>query len=134
MTGPCQMTCPVILRYSSTTETQDTLSDDDIAALSRYVIDGGGLITVGGEHSYERGQYHQTPALEAILPVQSVEEPEKKRREMAVVILMDISQSTAYGLQSDSKIAVEKALALNILKQLDFRDYVGVGCIQRRGI
>jgi len=103
-----------------------TLSDDDIAALSRYVIDGGGLITVGGEHSYERGQYHQTPALEAILPVQSVEEPEKKRREMAVVILMDISQSTAYGLQSDSKIAVEKALALNILKQLDFRDYVGV--------
>lgn len=103
-----------------------TLSADNIAALNKYVIDGGGLVVVGGEHSYERGVYHQASSLEAMLPVRSVEEPEKKRKEMAVVILLDISQSTAYGLQSDSKITVEKNLALNIIKQMDLKDHVGV--------
>ncbi|MFZ2456541.1 MAG: vWA domain-containing protein [Candidatus Altiarchaeia archaeon] len=103
-----------------------TLSVENIAALNKYVIDGGGLVVVGGERSYERGNYHQSTSLEAMLPVRSVEEPEKKRKEMAVVILLDISQSTAYGLQSDSKIAVEKALALNIVKQMDLKDHVGV--------
>jgi Mg-chelatase subunit ChlD len=103
-----------------------TLSSENIAALNKYVIDGGGLVVVGGERSYERGGYHQASSLEAMLPVRSVEEPEKKRKEMAVVILLDISQSTAYGLQSDSKIAVEKALALNIVKQMDLKDHVGV--------
>ena len=103
-----------------------TLSADNVAALNEYVIDGGGLVVVGGEHSYERGNYHQSPSLEAMLPIRSVEEPEKKRKEMAVVILMDISQSTAYGLQGDTKIQDEKNLALNIVKQMDYKDYVGV--------
>jgi Mg-chelatase subunit ChlD len=103
-----------------------TLSAESVAALNKYVIDGGGLVVVGGERAYERGNYHQSSSLEAMLPVRSVEEPEKKRKEMAVVILLDISQSTAYGLQSDSKINVEKALALNIVKQMDLKDHVGV--------
>ncbi len=81
---------------------------------------------VGGDSAYERGGYNQSPQLEAILPVKSTAEPEKKRKEIAVVILLDISQSTAYGLQSDSKISVEKALALNIVQQMDLKDYVGI--------
>jgi uncharacterized membrane protein len=103
-----------------------TLSDADIAALNKYVIDGGGLIVVGGETAYERGGYHDEPQLEALLPVRSVAEPAKKRKEMALVLLLDISQSTAYGLQADSKISVEKALARNIVRQMDLKDYVGV--------
>ena len=103
-----------------------TLHADDLAALNKYVIDGGGLVVIGGDSAYERGGYNQSPQLESLLPVKSTAEPEKKRKEMAVVILLDISQSTAYGLQSDSKISVEKALALNIVKQMDLKDYVGV--------
>ncbi|MBN2250804.1 MAG: VWA domain-containing protein [Candidatus Altiarchaeota archaeon] len=104
----------------------EALSGDVIKALQKHVIDGGGLVVVGGDKAYEKGGYKDNPQLEALLPVRSVEQPEKKRKEIAVIILLDISQSTAYGLQSESKINVEKGLALNIIRQLDPKDYVGV--------
>jgi len=102
------------------------LSEDTISALRQYVIDGGGLVVVGGDTAYEKGAYKDKASLEALLPVRSVEQPEKKRKEIAVVLVIDISQSTAYGLEGESKINLEKALALNIVKQLDPKDYVGV--------
>ena len=102
------------------------LTSDVVNSLHEYVIDGNGLVVVGGDRAYEKGGYHENHQFEAILPVRSIEEPEKRRKEIAVVLMIDISQSAGYGLTKNPKIDVEKALALNIVRQLDPNDYVGV--------
>ncbi len=95
-----------------------------VNSLHQYITDGSGLVVVGGDKSYEKGDYYNRQ-IETLLPVMSTEPPEKKRKELAIVFLMDISQSTGYGLGGETKVDVEKALAINILQQLDPEDMVG---------
>jgi hypothetical protein len=95
-----------------------------IDSLNTYIVDGNGLVVVGGDKSYERGGYHNTQ-IETLLPVIATEPPEKKRRELALIFLIDISESTGYGLGGVTKVSTEKAVAINIIKQLDDNDMLG---------
>ena len=60
--------------------------------LRNYVGNGGGLVVVGGESSYDKGAYNNSP-VEAILPIISRAGEFKGGRN--IVILIDSSGSTS---------------------------------------
>jgi uncharacterized membrane protein len=97
--------------------------------LREYVLNGNGLAVVGGKNSFDYGNYNNS-YFETLLPVLSMEKPVERRKQIAVVVLIDISASTEYGVSEDyrltPKIDFEKALAIKILRGLDVNDSVGV--------
>lgn len=60
-------------------------------ALNDFVADGNGLVVVGGENSFEHGEYRNS-VFEAMLPV-VVGTPEKKEGDVVIAIVIDISGS-----------------------------------------
>ena len=69
------------------------LSEARMKALQTYVRDDrGGLIAVGGDHSFTCGGYRGS-LLEEILPVISVERTNKPPQTLAMVLVLDISGS-----------------------------------------
>lgn len=101
---------------------QDVAAGDlgNVTALQRAVIDGTGLVTVGGKHSFEYGDYRQS-LLTEMLPVTIGEGGHTSR----VVIAVDISGST------QGSLSVQQALALDVLDQLGDRNQVGVVAFNR---
>ncbi len=95
--------------------------------LHSYVIDGNGLVVVGGDESYNKGGYNNSN-LETLLPVISTEEPEQKRQPIAVVFCMDISASLGSKGERgyETYLAEGKAIAINLLRQLNPEDSVAV--------
>jgi Mg-chelatase subunit ChlD len=93
--------------------------------IKQYILEGNGAAFIGGRNSFEYGEYNNS-FIENILPVTSVEKPTERRKNFAIAFLIDISQSTGYGEGPDSKINVEKALALGMLRALDANDTVSV--------
>ncbi len=69
------------------------LPEARMKALQTYVRDDrGGLIAIGGDHSFTPGGYRHTP-LEEILPVISEERKDKPKPTLAMVLVLDISGS-----------------------------------------
>jgi len=82
-----------------------------VNSLYKYIINGNGLVVIGGDKSYEKGNYYNSQ-FETLLPVLSTEPPKRKRKRLVVLFLIDISESTGYGLGGESKVDVEKAIAI----------------------
>lgn len=77
----------------------NSLSRSDVQALKDYVSSGNGLYVVGGDSSYDFGNYLNS-SLEGILPVYSKASEWKGGRN--VVIVLDVSMSTsAHGTSGD---------------------------------
>lgn len=98
----------------------------ELASLKGYIRDGGGLVVVGGTDSYEQGGYLNS-SFEEILPVKSL--PSTFKGGKIVVMVLDISLSMLATRTKDGTTLLdyEKALAIELLKSPDFRDYkVGV--------
>ncbi|NJD53636.1 MAG: VWA domain-containing protein [Candidatus Methanoperedens sp.] len=89
--------------------------------LRNYVGNGGGLVVVGGELSYDRGAYNNSP-VEAILPIISRAGEFKGGRN--VIILIDSSGST--GIGSPSPISLIDANAISIIRGIGQDSRVGV--------
>ncbi len=87
-----------------------------------YVREGGGLVVVGGEDSYDMGSYYNSP-LEEILPVRST--PSKFEGGKTLIYVLDVSFSLLSTLTKDNTplLDYEKALAVELLKSPDFKDY-----------
>lgn len=66
--------------------------------LKTFVSNGGGLVVVGGEASYDRGNYNNSPG-EAILPV--ISRAAEYRGGNSIVIVIDTSGSTNTGFGPD---------------------------------
>ncbi len=98
---------------------------DRVNKIKKYVLDGNGAVFVGGRNSFEYGGYNNS-FIENILPVKSTEKPVERRRSYSIVFMIDVSESTEYGVGQDSKIDVEKAVALRMLRALDGKDSVAV--------
>ncbi len=97
----------------------------DIDALREYVIDGNGLVVIGGFESFDRGEYKNS-VFESILPVQ-VGTGEKRRGGSNIVILYDISGSTRGTTELGGKIVdVERALAASVINDLASSNRVSV--------
>jgi len=93
----------------------------ELASLKEYVRNGGGLVVVGGEASFDFGNYRNS-TLEDVLPVKSV--PSIFEGGKTTVIIMDISGSTRreMSIGGATFLDYEKALAIEILKSPEFRD------------
>lgn len=101
-----------------------------IDRLTNFVVEGNGLVVIGGENSYDRG-YYQNPKylIETILPVK-IGKAKKTEKEIAnIVVLIDISGTAGQkfgGTTTNSKLDVEKALTLKILEDLRLQDRIAV--------
>ncbi len=95
------------------------LSGSSIGKLREYTASGGGLLVVGGDNSYDYGDYLDS-SIEAILPVESYSST--YLGSVNVIILIDVSGSVdAYDL-----IPYENAVAIDLIKQMGRDANVGV--------
>ena len=94
----------------------------NLEVLKNYVRDGGGLVVVGGQNSFDFGGYYNS-SLEEVLPVQSF--PSTFEGGKTLVFMLDISFSLLSTRTSDGTplLDYEKALAEELLKSPDFQDY-----------
>ncbi len=94
----------------------------NLDVLKNYVRDGGGLVVVGGQSSFDFGGYYNS-SLEEILPVQSF--PSTFEGGKTLVFVLDISFSLLSTRTNDGTplLDYEKALAEELLKSPDFQDY-----------
>ena len=101
------------------------LLDNNIEALREFVTDGNGLVVVGGNNSYDMGDYNNS-FIENILPVRSRDTPKEKRKPVTALFLIDISGSGQYTGISETTINLEKAMSIKLIKELDLNDSLGV--------
>ncbi len=94
-----------------------------VDTLVDYTAEGNGLFVVGGVRSYDAGSYKGS-RFEQLLPI-TIAQPGKKRGETSVVMLLDISGSTASAFGETSKLDFQKALALTILRDLGVTNKLG---------
>ena len=90
--------------------------------LGEYVREGGGLVVVGGENSYDLGGYSNS-GLERFLPVRSVPSVFEGGKTMAIVLDISFSLLTARTRDGTTLLDYEKALAVELLKSPDLQDY-----------
>ncbi len=94
-------------------------------SLKNYVGGGGGLVVVGGDASYDKGNYNNSP-VEAMLPI--ISRAAEYRGGRNLVIVMDASGSTS-GEDTTTKlsfIGLIDANALNIVDKVARDSTVGV--------
>jgi uncharacterized membrane protein len=97
-------------------------------ALGEYVADGNGLVVVGGKTSYDRGNYKNS-VLESMLPVVVGTGGQEERKDINIVVLIDISGSSSELASASSMLTkeeVSKALALQLFQDLKPDDKVAV--------
>ncbi len=87
-------------------------------ALNDFVLNGNGLIVIGGEQAYESGNYKGT-LFETLLPATMGSGEEENKSDVNIGIVIDISSGTA------DYVAVEKALAISVLESLNEKNNVG---------
>lgn len=97
---------------------QDVAADDigNVDALQRFVINGNGLVVVGGDNSFENGGYEGS-SIASMLPV-SV--GDSAAGSSTVVMAIDISGSAESGMR------LQKSIALDALDQLGDENTVGI--------
>ena len=97
---------------------QDVAAEDvgNVDSLQRFVIDGNGLVVVGGDNSFENGGYDGSP-IGSMLPVSF---GEASAGSANIVMAIDISGSAESGMR------LQKSIALNALDQLGDENTVGI--------
>jgi len=90
--------------------------------LGEYVREGGGVVVVGGENSYDLGGYSNS-GLESFLPVRSVPSVFEGGKTLVVVLDISFSLLTARTRDGTTLLDYEKALAVELLKSPDLQDY-----------
>ncbi len=96
----------VILRSSA-----GAFTPGQLELLERYVLNGGGLMMTGGKESFGFGAWYRTP-VENILPVNTDLRTEVQLPLVALVIILDRSQSMSTGNPSKLELAKEGALGV----------------------
>ncbi|MBW6519195.1 MAG: VWA domain-containing protein [ANME-2 cluster archaeon] len=98
---------------------EGSISVESLDNLRKYAAGGGGLVVVGGDNSYDKGDYLGTE-LESLLPVESY--ASAYAGSVNVVLALDISGSIeAYEALDD-----EKAMVINLLQGMGRDTNVGV--------
>ncbi|SFR43503.1 vWA domain-containing protein [Halogeometricum limi] len=97
---------------------QDTPASQvgNVDALQEFVIDGNGLLVVGGPNAFENGGYEGS-SLASMLPVTTGEGTGQATN---IVLTIDVSGSSQGGMR------VQKAVALSALEQLGNQNDVGI--------
>ncbi|RQD89897.1 hypothetical protein D5R95_02000, partial [Methanosalsum natronophilum] len=88
----------------------DTFSESEVQQVEEFVREGGGLIVVGGDQSYNYGGYLNS-SFEKILPVIST--PEEYDGGRNIIMLLDISLSTFVHTLEDDVVTGEVTVYSN---------------------
>src|SRR3989344_213148 len=96
----------------------------DTDKLSNFISSGNGVVVVGGRNSFEFGGYKDS-LIENLIPV-FVARAGKKEGEINIVILLDISGSTSAYYGEYTTLDINKALALEAIKDLKFDNKLGI--------
>lgn len=93
--------------------------------LRNYVIEGNGMVVIGGFESFDRGDY-KSSVIESLLPVQ-VGTGEKRKGGSNIVILYDISGSTKGKTTIGENIAdTERQLTASVINNLASSNKVSI--------
>src|SRR3989338_8029854 len=95
-----------------------------IPELTDFVAEGNGMVVIGGQNSYDLGDYKGS-LFEQMLPVY-VAQAGKKQGNINLVIVIDISKSTGKDFGENKLVDVEKAISLDILRSISVINNVGV--------
>jgi len=99
-------------------------SINNFEPLQEYVIEGNGLVVVGGYNSFDNGFYKDS-IFETLLPI-NIGTAKKKPGGANVVLVIDISGSTGFGFGSaDKSVDVEKAMAIGVINDINENNRVG---------
>ncbi len=103
-----------------------SLSSEQMEAVGRYVRDfGGGLIVIGGDRALTAGGYRQT-VLEEILPVRCEVGKDRPQSSLAMVLVIDRSESMKGNsielARQATRLAVEKLAAGDQVGVIAFED------------
>ncbi|MBU1974813.1 MAG: VWA domain-containing protein [Nanoarchaeota archaeon] len=100
--------------------------NDDTLLLTSYLMEGNGILSIGGFNSYDRGKYKNS-LFETLLPVR-VGSAEKKKGDANIIVVIDISGASTLSFQGKtiSPLDVTKALALEVVGTLNRANKVGV--------
>ncbi len=120
---PSELTPPfdaaaIVIRAASTAFTASQLD-----ALAAWVDDGGGLAMTGGPESFGLGGWFRTP-VEAVLPVDGDLRSDVRVPLVAMVMVLDRSQSMAAG--SPSKLSLARQGAAEVVDLAFERDLLGL--------
>lgn len=121
--GAAEVVAP--LPYSAVVlrEPASSFTPGQLELLNGYVENGGGLMMTGGPDSFGFGGWYRTP-VEEVLPVDTDLRTEVEIPLVALVIVMDRSQSMATG--SPSKIELAKEGALGVVEVAYQEDLLGM--------
>jgi Mg-chelatase subunit ChlD len=98
---------------------------NNIEKLKDYIINGNGMMVVGGFDSFDRDGYRNS-VFESLLPVR-VGTGNKKSGDASIVIVIDVSGSTGGATTIGGKVVdVEKSLAVSVIDDLSIDNRVGV--------
>ena len=120
---PADITTP--LNYSAIVlrESAEPFTPGQLTLLERYVSDGGGLMMTGGPESFGLGAWYRTP-VEAVLPVNTDLRTNVELPLVAMVIVLDRSQSMSTG--NPSKIDLAKEGAIGVVELAYEQDLLGL--------
>lgn len=115
-----------LARYSAAAINDYSASQLDkyMDKISSFVIEGNGLFVIGGKNSYESGGYRGSKFEQMLAVV--VGSGAKKKGDVNIAVVIDISGSTGAAFGVASQIDVEKALAIGVLRDLSLVNNVGV--------
>ncbi len=120
--SPASITEP--LRYSAVIlrESARAFTPGQLELLRSYVEEGGGLMMTGGPQSFGLGSWYRT-ATETVLPVSTDVRSNVRMPLVALVIIMDRSQSMSTG--NPTKLELAKEGAIGVVDLAYRRDLIG---------
>lgn len=120
--GAASVTEP--LRYSAVVlrESARAFTPGQLELLRTYVEEGGGLMMTGGPQSFGLGSWYRT-ATETVLPVSTDVRSNVRMPLVALVIIMDRSQSMSTG--RPTKLELAKEGAIGVVDLAYRRDQIG---------
>lgn len=104
---------------------EDALPPAFIEALRRWVSAGGGLVTLGGDRTYELGGWGQTP-LAGVLPLDLSPDAEDVEPAVALVQILDSSASMGDWSGHHTKMALANEGAVASMRLLREKDHLAV--------
>ncbi|MEX2542539.1 MAG: VWA domain-containing protein [Trueperaceae bacterium] len=109
--GAAEVQAPLAYSAVIVREHAASFTQGQLAELRSYVENGGGLMMTGGPESFGFGGWYRTP-VEEVLPVDTDLRTEVEIPLVALVIVLDRSQSMATGNPSKIELAKEGALGV----------------------
>lgn len=93
--------------------------------LTNYVLEGNGLMVIGGSKSYDLGSYDSSQ-FQTLLPTKVGVGEIENVTDLNIVLIIDISVSSGIETEAGTVVNIEKAQAINVFNQLHPKDYLGV--------